>query len=98
MPEKQRRMPLRDLLIDVEKRGRQFTEHLNGSWVPRAADLRELSRSVRRRSHFPTVAAVQNAVQQMLALKEETDRLIDHIVHELEEIHEHALRERMNRP
>ena len=50
-----RRLPLRDLLTDAEKRNRDLIEHLHNTWLARAADLRDLSRPVRRRSHYPTL-------------------------------------------
>src|SRR5216683_2545545 len=92
-----RRLPLRDLLTDAEKRNRDLIEHLHNTWLARASDLRDLSRPVRRRSHYPTLVALLNAIQKLLELTEETEALLVNLGHRLGEIHEHARRERLNR-
>jgi hypothetical protein len=93
-----RRLPLRDLLTDAEKRVRDVLEHLTSSWIARASDLRDLSRPLRRKSHYPTLATVQHAIDRMVEIQGETENMIDFLFHELEEIREHARRERLNRP
>ena len=55
-------------------------------WLSRAVDVRELSRTVRRRSHFPTVTALHNSVQKLLELSRETEGQMDYLVQELEAI------------
>jgi hypothetical protein len=98
VPEKPiKRMTLRELLSDAEKRARQLAEHLQSAWLARAVDVRELSRTVRRRSHFPTVNALHNSVQKLLELSRETEGQIDYLVQELEAIREHARREQSQR-
>ncbi len=97
-PEKPiKRLTLRELLTDAEKRARQLAEHLQSAWLARAVDVRELSRTVRRRSHFPTVTALNNSVQKLLELSRETEGQIDYLVQELEAIREHARREKSQR-
>jgi hypothetical protein len=92
-----RRLPLRDLLTDAEKRNRDLIEQLHNTWLARASDLRDLSRPVRRRSHYPTLLALQNAVLKLLEVTEETDALIANLGYRLAEIEEHARRERLSR-
>ena len=92
-----RRLPLRDLLTDAEKRNRDLIEHLHNTWLARAADLRDLSRPVRRRSHYPTVMALLNAVHKLQQAGEETRTLAGHLRQELEEIREHGRRVRLER-
>jgi len=92
-----RRLPLRDLMIDAEKRNRDLIDHLHNTWLARATDLRDLSRPVRRRSHYPTLHTLQNAIQKLLELTEETDALAANLSHRLNEIHEHARREKLRR-
>jgi hypothetical protein len=92
-----RRLPLRDLLMDAEKRTRSLGEHLRDTWQARVTDLRDLSRPLRRRSHYPTLLALLNALQKLLQVSEETEGLIDYLGRELDEIREHAKRERLNR-
>ena len=63
----------------------------------RAADLRELSRPVRRRSHYPTLLALVNSLQKLFEMQQESENMAEYLVRELEEIREHAKRERFNR-
>jgi hypothetical protein len=92
-----RRLPLRDLMTDAEKRVRDLCEHFNVTWLARVADLRDLSRPIRKRSHYPTLHALQNALQKALETNAETRKLIDYLAQELNEILQHARREQMAR-
>jgi hypothetical protein len=92
-----RRLPLRDLMTDAEKRSRDLIEHFTVTWIARIADLRDLSRPIRKRSHYPTLLALQNAVHKTVETNEETRRLIDYLTQELTEILEHARREYLTR-
>jgi len=55
-----RRMTLRQQLTHAEKCSRDIIEHLQGSLLPSISDVRDLSRPVRRRSHYPTLLAQLN--------------------------------------
>src|SRR5262245_37870099 len=92
-----RRLPLRDLLTDAEKRARDTAEQFNTTFLARTTDLRDLSRPVRRKSHYPTLLALQNALQKVLQAAEEIDGLVDYLERQLNEIRDHARRERFNR-
>jgi transcriptional regulator GlxA family with amidase domain len=92
-----RRLPLRELLTDAEKRTRDLAEQVGTHWAGKAADLRELSRPVRRRSHYPTLLALLNAMQKLFEMQEETDEMADYLMRELDEIREHGKRERLSR-
>jgi hypothetical protein len=92
-----RRLPLRELLTDAEKRSRDLVEQLNSHWLARASDLRDLSRPLRRRSHYPTLLALLNALQKIVQIHEETEGQLEYILRELDEIRDHARRERFNR-
>jgi C4-dicarboxylate-specific signal transduction histidine kinase len=92
-----RRLPLRDLLTDAEKRCRDLAEHFHVTWLARAVDLHDLSRPLRRRSHYPTLLALLNALQKLLQTSDETEALVEYLNRELEEIREHARRERIHR-
>ena len=61
------------------------------------ADLRDLSRPIRKRSHYPTLQALQNALHKTVQINEETRQLIDSLMEELNEILEHACREQLAR-
>ena len=92
-----RRLPLRDLLTDAEKRSRDLAEHVGGTWTGGVTDLRDLSRPVRRKSHYPTLLALQNALQKVVRLTTENEELLEYLERQLTEIHDHARRERLNR-
>src|SRR5262245_50540519 len=92
-----RRLPLRDLMTDAEKRSRSVAEHISTTWMAGITDLRDLSRPVRRKSNYPTMLALQNSLQKVVQLTTETAELIEYLERQLNEIRDHARRERLNR-
>ena len=92
-----RRLPLRDLLIDAEKRTRDLIEQFHTTLKERAVDLRDLSRSSRKKSSFPTLTALHNALSKLLQADHDAGVLLDLLNQELEIIREHARRERIAR-
>jgi hypothetical protein len=92
-----RRLPLRDLMTDAEKRTRDLAEHFNTTWLGQANELRDLSRPARKKSHFPTLRALKNALERLIQLDQDTAVMVDHLSEELEQICEHARRERFSR-
>jgi hypothetical protein len=92
-----RRLPLRDLLTDAEKRTRDLFERVGTTWLSGVTDLRDLSRPIRKRSPYPSLVALQNALEKVLTAHGETAELIEYLLLELEEIRDHARRERVNR-
>jgi hypothetical protein len=93
----QRRLTLRDLLTDGEKRTRDLIEKVGTAWLSRITDLRDLSRTHRRRSPYPTLIALKNSVEKVMEMQAEVTELLDYLMHELDEIRDHARRERLNR-
>jgi hypothetical protein len=92
-----RRMTLRQLLTHTEKAARDLIEHLQSSLLSQLSDFRDLSRPVRRRSHYPTMLAVHNALRKLCESAEETKAMGEGLLEALEEIQEHAKRERASR-
>jgi hypothetical protein len=92
-----RRMTLRQLLTHAEKCARDVLEHIQATMLPHVADCRDLSRPVRRRSHYPTMLAMGNALKKLVEAGEETQALADYLQEQMQEIREHARRERINR-
>jgi hypothetical protein len=92
-----RRLPLRDLMTDGEKRSRDLAEHFATTWLLRVTELRDLSRPVRKRSSYPTLLALKHALERVLQCDQETAVLLDYLSQELEEIREHARREKYSR-
>lgn len=66
-----RRMTLRELLLQAERTMKDLAEHLRGDFQLHVEDLRELSRPVRRRSQYPTMAAMKNATGRLEGACEE---------------------------
>lgn len=92
-----RRMTLRELMTHSEKCARDLIEHCNATLLTSITDFRDLSRPVRRRSHFPTMVAVQNALDKLQQVGEETRVNAEYLHEQLQQIREHARRERINR-
>jgi hypothetical protein len=92
-----RRMTLRQQLTHAEKCSRDLIEHINGSLLPSISDIRDLSRPVRRRSHYPTMLSVANALNKLQQAGAEIAKMLDYLQEQMQEIREHARRERVNR-
>lgn len=92
-----RRMTLRQLLTHAEKYSRDLLEHVNGTFLPKVTDFRDLSRPVRRKSHFPTLLALMNGLNNLENTGTEILSGIDHLHEQMQIIREHAQRERINR-
>src|SRR4051794_8773190 len=54
------RLTLRELLTHAEKLSRDVTELAHTEFAGAVSDFRELSRPHRRKSHFPTMLAIDN--------------------------------------
>ncbi len=92
-----RRMTLRQLLTHTDKCARDLQEQVYTSLLTQLSDFRDLSRPVRRRSHYPTMVAVQNALRKLIQTNEEAKSLMRQLEEYLAEIREHAKRELLNR-
>jgi len=92
-----RRLPLRDLLTDAEKRTRDLAERLHTTVREYIDDLRDLSRPQRKKSAFPTLVALHNSLTRFLRADQDTTALLDTLNQELEIIREHAEREKVVR-
>jgi hypothetical protein len=91
------RMTLRQLMTHAEKCARDLAEHLQANLMPRISDMRELSRPVRRRSHYPTLLAIQNALRKVAEANTETQELANYLLEQMTDIHERAKRDRLSR-
>src|SRR5262245_28698017 len=85
-----RRMTLRQLLTHSEKCARDLADLIHASFLARVSDFRDLSRPVRRRSHYPKMVAVQNALRRLLESSEQMQNLGDFLQEHLEAIRDHA--------
>jgi hypothetical protein len=87
-----RRMPLRQLLTHSEKCTRDLTEHIRASLIPYMTEYRELSRPVRRRSSYPSMITMHNALRKVLQATEEARQMVEYLQSRLEEVLEHSRR------
>jgi hypothetical protein len=90
-------MTLRQQLTHVEKCSRDLIEHFHGSLLPSISDVRDLTRPVRRRSHYPTMVSLSNAVNKLQQAGVEVTKILEYLQEQLQQIREHARRERVNR-
>ncbi len=92
-----KRMTLRQLLTSAEKCSRDLAEQLQTTLLSRAADCRDLSRPVRRRSNYPTLVALVNSLTKFHQADEEIESLVDFLLEQMEAIRESARKERFHR-
>ena len=92
-----RRMTLRQLLTQSEKCARDLVDLVHTNFLSRVSDFRDLSRPVRRRSHYPTMLAMQNALRKLSESADQMQILTDFLNEHLEAIRDHANREKVNR-
>ena len=92
-----RRMTLRQLLTSAEKCSRDLAEQLNTTLLTRVTDARDLSRPVRRRSHYPTLIALVNSLNKLQQADEEIEALVEYLLEQMEAIREAARKERFRR-
>ncbi|MFN8570406.1 MAG: hypothetical protein U0132_00030 [Gemmatimonadaceae bacterium] len=92
-----RRMTLRQLLTHAEKLTRDLIDLIHTGLLARLADYRDLSRPVRRRSHYPTKIAVHNALRKLIETNAQVHTMNADLSEHLIAIQEHANRERVNR-
>src|SRR5438445_11596214 len=92
-----RRMTLRQQLTHAEKCSRDLIEHFQGSVLPSISDVRDLSRPVRRRSHYPTMVSVSNALNKLQQAGVEISQILEYLQAQLQENRQPAPRERVTR-
>ena len=59
------RLPLRDVIHEVDHRLREINEHLQMDLAPAVGDLHRLSRPKRKKSAYPAVRSVWNGVDKI---------------------------------
>ncbi len=92
-----RRLPFRKLLASSDKTARDLAELVHTHLLPRVADFRDLSRPVRRKSHFPTMVAFHNGLRRMMEANDQLQEMIVNLQEHLDAIRDHAQREKLNR-
>jgi len=92
-----RRMTLRQLMTHAEKLSRDLIEQYRASLGTRLSEFRDLSRPVRRRSSYPTLLALQNALNKLTEAHDEANKIAEFLHEELLDIRERAKREQADR-
>ena len=92
-----RRMTLRQLLTHSEKCARDLADLIHTNFMARVSDYRDLSRPVRRRSHYPTLLAMQNALRKLSESADQMQNMAEFLNEHLEAIRDHANREKVTR-
>src|SRR6516164_1178248 len=91
------RLPLRQLLASSDKTTREVAELVHTHLLPRVVDFRDLSRPVRRKSHYPTMVAFVNGLRRLSQANDQLQAMIQVLQEHLEAIREHAQREKLQR-
>ena len=92
-----RRLPLRQLLASSDKCARELYEKVHTHFLTRLTDCRDLSRPVRRKSHYPTVIALMNGMKHLQEAADQVKQLSANLNEHLDIIRDHAQREKLNR-
>jgi hypothetical protein len=92
-----KRMTLREHITHAEKCTRDLIDHFGGDLMNITEEFRDLTRPVRRKSHYPTRVAVDNALTKLQTSGAEAMMLTDYLLEELKHIAESAKRELDNR-
>lgn len=85
-----RRLPLRDLLNQMEHRCRELQEHLKMDLVPAAENMQELSRPKRKKSAYPTMRQLSNGYETFAHALKYAQRLTVGLDEGLKSIEERA--------
>lgn len=92
-----RRLPMRQLLASSDKTTREIAELVHTHLLPRVVDFRDLSRPIRRKSHYPTMVAFVNGLRRLAEANDQLQAMIEVLQEHLDAIREHAHREKLNR-
>ena len=92
-----RRLPLRQLLARSDRTARELAELVHTHLMPRVADFRDLTRPVRRKSHYPTMVAFHNGLRRLAEANDQLQSIISVLQEHLDAIRDHAQREKINR-
>jgi len=84
-------------MTHLEKSCRRTCEQLQGLLLPQISDFRELTKPVRRKSHYPTMLAVENSLKSVLSANAELQETARRLEEEIDEVQARARRERVER-
>jgi hypothetical protein len=87
-----RRLPLRQLMTHSLKDAHDLAEQLRTDLGPLLSEFRTLSRPNRKRSSYPTMTAMRNALAKVRRASEEMQRMTQQMEECLQEIKRHCAR------
>ncbi len=88
-----KRMTLRELLSQAEKSTQELGEQIRADLKNYTADLTNLSRPVRRRSSYPTLIALNNALDRCVEANDEISQRGAELIEQLKIIRARVRRE-----
>ena len=91
------RMTLRDLLIHTEKMTRDVTESAHNNFMPKVTEFRDLARTSRKKSQYPTIHTIDNSLHRVEMSVEELRALMTSIDANVTHIAERIRKERLDR-
>jgi len=91
------RMTLRQLMTHAEKLTRDINDYVHSELLGKLSDLHELSRPVRRKSQYPTIAALRNSIAKVETSVDGLLRLMAIVQEHLDAIGQQAKRSRSSR-
>lgn len=92
-----RRMTLLQLLVHTEKYTHDIREQFRVGFWASLSEFHDMTRPVRKRSHFPTLGALKNHLNQLLDACKEVDQVVNQLEEWMSEILDHARREQARR-
>jgi hypothetical protein len=90
-------MTLLQLLVHSEKFAHDMREQFRAAFWPSLSEFHDMSRPVRKRSHYPTLLAMKNSLAQLEENAKELDKVVAECQEYLSEILNHAKREQARR-
>jgi hypothetical protein len=90
-------MTLRQLLTHSEKCCRDLIDLVNTGFLSTIGDFRDLSRPVRRRSHYPSMIALQNSLKKVLDTVKTTNDMANFLFEHMQAIRDHASEQQAHR-
>jgi hypothetical protein len=91
------RMTLRDLLTHAEKRARDVTDVVHTQFMPKVTEFRDLARAGRKKSQYPTMHTIDNAVHRVELTLEELLKVMASVEANVSQIAERIRKERLDR-
>ncbi len=74
-----------------------MNEEVSKDFLSRLTECRELTRPVRRRTHYSSMKHLQNGLRRLKEAADRLDAICNQLMDDLDAVREHAQRERLSR-